>query len=232
MATIIKALNYKTRDFLIWEPNLFEFIINSFRRLIYKFITLKNYDNAIMLCVVMNTIILSLDGLVDDSDSTMTNMSNAFTYIFAADMGLKIIALGIKDYLRDTFNIFDGCIVILSIVEISILSSGGGSAFSAFRSVRIFRAFRVLRVSKIVRSLGYMKKILNAISKSLEGFSYIALLLGIFIYIYSLLGLQIFQTSYSKTPYRSNYLTLTNSFIATFQVLTNYNYYLIIFISF
>ena len=49
-------------------------------------------------------------------------------------------------------NIFDGTIVMLSIVEM-LFMSGGNKAVSAFRSVRIFRTFRVLRVTRLLRGL-------------------------------------------------------------------------------
>ena len=182
----------------------------------------RNYENSIMLCVFINTFILAMDGLITNETSVeiMNNFSFSFTIIFAIDMGLKIIGLGIIDYLRDQMNIFDGCVVIISLIELGILSGEGGSAFNAFRSVRIFRAFRVLRVSRLVRSLRYMKIIANAIARSIESFAYIALLLGIFIYIYALLGLQLFSTGYNDNlpVYRSNFKTITNSFIAAFQV--------------
>lgn len=69
------------------------------------------------------------------------------------DMVLKIIGMGFKDYLKDTMNVFDSFIVILSIAELIIFGYDGGSAISAFRSVRIFRTFRVLRVTRLIRSL-------------------------------------------------------------------------------
>jgi hypothetical protein len=40
-------------------------------------------------------------------------------------------------------NIFDGCIVILSIVEMTMLS-GGNKAISAFRAIRVTRLLRSL----------------------------------------------------------------------------------------
>ena len=104
-----------------------------------------------MLCVLVNTIVLSLDGMVSDSGSETLNKFNfSFTIIFIIDMGLKIIGQGLSDYLKDSMNIFDALIVTLSIVELAIFGNGG-SAISAFRSVRIFRTFRVLRVTKLVR---------------------------------------------------------------------------------
>ena len=67
-------------------------------------------------------------------------------------MGLKLIGLGLKEYAADKMNIFDACIVALSIFDMIFLTgTQGGSSFSAFRSVRILRVFRVLRVTRLLR---------------------------------------------------------------------------------
>jgi len=71
------------------------------------------------------------------------------------EFSLKLIGFKIIGYIKDKMNLFDGCIVILSIVEIIFLN-GGNKAISAFRAIRIFRTFRVLRVARLLRSLKFM----------------------------------------------------------------------------
>lgn len=106
-----------------------------------------------MVCVFLNTLILAMEGLVEGDGAALLDEFNlVFTIIFTVDMGLKLIGMGVGEYVRDPMNSFDGIIVIISLVELA-LTSGKKSAFSAFRSVRIFRAFRVLRVTKLIRSL-------------------------------------------------------------------------------
>jgi len=51
------------------------------------------------------------------------NASRLFTYFFIVEMIIKLIALGVIGYLNDKMNIFDGTIVILSIVELAILQN-------------------------------------------------------------------------------------------------------------
>jgi len=68
----------------------------------------------------------------------METCNTVFTYVFIVEMVFKLIALGIKNYVVDPMNIFDGTIVLFSIADLMFLS-GGNKAFSAFRSVRIFR---------------------------------------------------------------------------------------------
>ena len=56
-------------------------------------------------------------------------------------------------------NLFDGTIVLLSLIEL-IFMSGGNKAVSAFRAIRIFRVFRVLRVTRLLRGLAFMQTII------------------------------------------------------------------------
>jgi hypothetical protein len=55
-------------------------------------------------------------------------MNLTFTIIFAVEMFLKLIAYSPMGYIKDTMNIFDGGIVLLSMAELLFLS-GGTSAF-------------------------------------------------------------------------------------------------------
>lgn len=75
---------------------------------------------------------------------------------------MKLLGMGMKNYLADIMNIFDATIVVLSLVELfffggtDTIKTGkktSKSSLSAFKSVRIFRTFRVLRVTKLMRSL-------------------------------------------------------------------------------
>ena len=147
-------------------------------------------------------------------------MNLVFTIIFCIEMGLKLIGLGPLGYLNDAMNYLDGIIVILSIVEITIFNAGGNNAISAFRSVRIFRTFRVLRVARLLRALKSMHQIISVIGRSLSSFTYLAVLLLLFMFIYALLGIQLFGTIQS-IPYFSNFLS---AFVSAFQVMTLENW--------
>ena len=49
---------------------------------------------------------------------TLTISNYVFTGLFTMEMLLKLFALGFLEYAADSFNLFDGLVVILSIVEI------------------------------------------------------------------------------------------------------------------
>ena len=64
-----------------------------------------------------------------------------FTYIFAAEAFLKILALGFITYLQDPWNTFDFVIVIISIsdVFISLTSSSDEAQNSGLNVLRTLR---------------------------------------------------------------------------------------------
>ena len=73
--------------------------------------------------VLSNTVVLCLDNLVDDETmEALSYINQFFTITFAFDMIIKVFAMGPKNYMRDYFNVFDGLIVILSIVELFVES--------------------------------------------------------------------------------------------------------------
>ena len=131
-------------------------------------------------------------------------------------------------------NLFDATIVILSIVDLTVSSEGATKAVSAFRTVRIFRTFRVLRVTKLLRALDFMQVIIHVISKSLSSFVYIASLLVLFVFIYALLGMQIYVGQLNNTALgiRQNFDTFTDSMLTVFQILTLENWGDILLVTF
>ncbi|KAL4477028.1 hypothetical protein ABPG72_011725 [Tetrahymena utriculariae] len=223
---VLDSLNYSSR---ITEQNEGGFVglVQAFRRRIRTLVTHQLFENLVMLFVLSNTIILCLDGIVPNSSSaTLNQLNQAFTILFAVDMGLKLIGLGFTEYVSDKMNIFDAIIVILSILELAVLS--GTSSVSAFRSLRILRVFRVLRVTRLLRSLQFMKVLIAAISSTLEQFIYILLLLFLIMFIYALLGMNIFggnwPTFNSNIPSRFNYDQFLNAYLAVLDLVTLENW--------
>jgi hypothetical protein len=150
-------------------------------------------------------------------------MNTVFTWIFICEMGCKLIGLGPVKYFKDKMNYLDCIVVLLSIVEMSLSS---GTNLSAFRSIRIFRTFRVLRVARLLRAMQSMQAIITVLVRSMDSFIYLALLLLLFSFIYSLLGMQIFGGNYnfasnnggSDPPGvpKTNYNNFNSAFFTTF----------------
>lgn len=185
-------LQLMSDDVLLWLTGVRGFII-MFRKYLRIIVQSTLFEQIVVVSVVLNTLVLSLDGVFNDGtiNQAFDNLNLTFTLIFTVEMVFKIVGFGLLEYVRDVMNIFDGLIVIMSLVELIFLQ-GGTKAVSAFRSVRIFRVFRVLRVTKLLRALEFMRVIINVVQKSLSSFVYIAMLLFLFLFIYTLLGRQFY----------------------------------------
>ena len=92
----------------------------------------------------------------------------------------------------------------------------------------MFRTFRVLRVTRILRALKSMAQVIGVIQRTFMDFVLITILMFVFIFIYTLLGRQIFQGKYDFGPDaempRAHYESFTVAFITVFQVLTMENW--------
>jgi hypothetical protein len=161
---------------------------------------------------------MALDGFVVTDDAPYSTMNVAFTYIFVFDLFIKLIAYGLN-FFGDIMNLFDTLVVVISIVELSL----GTSNLSALRSIKILRAFRVLRITRLIRSLNYMKIVMGVVTSVINEFIYIFLLLCLFIFIYTLLGMQILGgtlISSKISGVRQNFDSFFNALFSVFQIIT------------
>ncbi|RWS27057.1 voltage-dependent t-type calcium channel subunit alpha-1g-like protein [Leptotrombidium deliense] len=82
-----------------------------------------------------------------------------FTAIFACEMLLKLSAEGCYVYISDGFNVFDGIVVVVSVME---LMEESGSGLS------VLRTFRLLRILKLVRFMPALKRQLVIMLRTLD----------------------------------------------------------------
>jgi hypothetical protein len=113
------------------------------------------------------------------------------TVYFALEMLIKLTGLGLRGYLADRMNAFDGVVVMASLSELIVFLNGGGSG-----TLSVFRAFRLMRVFRLARKWEELNKIVKTIFKSLASIAYLSLLLLVFVFIMALLGMQIFGHKY------------------------------------
>ena len=59
-------------------------------------------------------------GIDKEEAKILDNLNQVFTWIFIAEMTSKLLAYGPAKYVGDRMNILDGCVVILSVIEIII----------------------------------------------------------------------------------------------------------------
>jgi hypothetical protein len=145
----------------------------------------------ILACIVCNTLLLLIQYYKqDENESYVLEIINlVFTAIFILEAIVKIVGLG-KEYFKSVWNIFDFIVVLFSIVGmfvtyLGILNVGGKTT--------IIRAMRICRVLRLIKRAKRLYVVFHTIASTLPGMGNICLLLGFLIYIYAVVGVQIFS---------------------------------------
>lgn len=213
-------------------------------RIFYNIATNNKFNSIITFIIVINTVIMGLERYPEDPTivafSEITNY--IFTAIFFLEMVIKLIGLHPRGYVQDSFNVFDGVVVMISLVELLLaaLGSGGGG-------LAVLRSFRLVRVFKLARSWKDLQKLLTTIANSLVDVMSAAMLMVLVMFIFCLLGMQFFGGQWTPDAFgggcsidnstgtpgigcegddvpRANFDDFGWAFVTVFQVLTGENW--------
>ncbi|MEJ1278199.1 hypothetical protein NN561_009118 [Cricetulus griseus] len=124
-----------------------------------------------------------------------TSDDSIFTGIFAAEMVLKLIAMDPYEYFQVGWNIFDSLIVTLSLVELFLADVEGLS---------VLRSFRLLRVFKLAKSWPTLNMLIKIIGNSVGALGNLTLVLAIIVFIFAVVGMQLFGKSYKECVCKIN----------------------------
>ncbi|XP_071000312.1 sodium channel protein type 2 subunit alpha-like isoform X1 [Oncorhynchus clarkii lewisi] len=146
-------------------------------------------DLTITICIVLNTVFMAMEHHSMSVDfKKMLSVGNlVFTGIFTAEMCFKIIALDPYCYFKEGWNIFDGIIVSLSLMEIGLANVSGMS---------VLRSFRLLRVFKLAKSWPTLNMLIKIIGNSVGALGNLTLVLAIIVFIFAVVGMQLFGKNY------------------------------------
>lgn len=141
-------------------------------------------------------------------DFTWRLFENVFTAIFAVEMFMKIVVMGLR-YFRDAWNCIDFLITWLSIVDAWIMpyvapSFISQSSLGAVRQLRVFRLLRLLRILKVIRSVPELLMVVEGVVGSVRAMSWILLLLGISIYVWAIICVEVIGSQQGYPEYRQS----------------------------
>nr|XP_010592629.1 voltage-dependent T-type calcium channel subunit alpha-1G isoform X10 [Loxodonta africana] len=204
-------------------PNAEPSSVLAFWRLIcdtfQKIVDSKYFGRGIMIAILVNTLSMGIE--YHEQPEELTNaleISNiVFTSLFALEMLLKLLVYGPFGYIKNPYNIFDGVIVVISVWEI-VGQQGGG--------LSVLRTFRLMRVLKLVRFLPALQRQLVVLMKTMDNVATFCMLLMLFIFIFSILGMHLFGCKFASErdgdtlPDRKNFDSLLWAIVTVFQILT------------
>jgi hypothetical protein len=123
----------------------------KFRQLISRFVGSKYFRRIVLTAIVVNTLSMGIEfhGQPLSLTNALEYSNLVFTSLFAIEMILKIIADGCLKYIKNAYNLFDGGIVIMSVIELQGNKNSGLS---------VLRTFRLLRVLKLVRFMPTLRR--------------------------------------------------------------------------
>ncbi|XP_066529784.1 voltage-dependent T-type calcium channel subunit alpha-1H [Hoplias malabaricus] len=201
----------------------------DFRDRMKRIVDSKYFNRGIMIAILINTLSMGIEYHEQPAELTdILEISNiVFTSMFVLEMIFKLVAFGTYGYIKNPYNIFDGIIVVISVWEIVGQADGGLS---------VLRTFRLLRVLKLVRFLPALRRQLVVLMKSMDNVATFCMLLMLFIFTFSILGMHLFGCKFSlkmengdTIPDRKNFDSLLWAIVTVFQILTQEDWNVVLY---
>ncbi|XP_029283655.1 sodium channel protein type 4 subunit alpha B-like isoform X2 [Cottoperca gobio] len=173
----------------------------SWRRLkqwLYTFVMDPFVDLSITICIVLNTVFMAMEHypMTEEFEELLSVGNLVFTGIFTAEMVLKILAMDPYFYFQVGWNIFDSIIVTMSLVELGLANVQGLS---------VLRSFRLMRVFKLAKSWPTLNMLIKIIGNSVGALGNLTLVLAIIVFIFAVVGMQLFGKNYKDCVCRINF---------------------------
>eukprot|EP01046_Picozoa_sp_COSAG06_P040999 COSAG06_NODE_5029_length_3778_cov_2.337864_3_plen_268_part_01 len=195
------------------------------REAAFKIASNPKFDSFICFIMAMKT---------HGESQAMTDFQEAMnilcTIIFTAEAVIKIFAFGASEYFRDSWNRFDFFVVVGSWVDIllRLAEMMTGINYAIFRIVRIARVVgRVGRLFKASQQLQGLQIIFDTFINALPSLGSIAALVCLILYIFAILGMNLFGKVAHHGPclgqYR-NFETTPVAMMTLFGVATAYGF--------
>ena len=186
-------------------------------------------DSFLTTCILVNFVLLAVEhhGMPLWLADILEVCNLILTVIFALELAIRLVAFGYR-YFYDFMNCLDAFIVVTSVLELVFLDSGGSVS-----ALRILRLMRILRSMKMIKDGSPLKKLIETAIHSLQAVGNFGVLLGLLLYIYTLLGMSTFggvlrDAETGEVP-RANYDTFIGGFTSVFQVATRENWHVLLY---
>ncbi|XP_057255051.1 voltage-dependent L-type calcium channel subunit alpha-1F, partial [Pezoporus wallicus] len=176
---------------------------------------------TVLLLVFLNTLTIASEhhGQPPWLTQTQAYANKALLSLFAAEMVLKLYALGPACYFSSFFNRFDCFVVCGGVLETALVERGAMEPLG----ISVLRCVRLLRVFKVTRHWASLSNLVGSLLNSMKSIASLLLLLFLFIIIFALLGMQLFggRFSFDETQTkRSTFDTFPQALLTVFQILT------------
>lgn len=197
-----KNLLYKTAYLIVFHPLI---IINS------------------LLMALLNTIILGLDRypLSSKEEQKYEEILFILNFYFVCELLLKLLALGVRNLVRSKIFIIETAAVVLGLANFLL------SELKINHSERLMttvRSVMLLRIVKILMFFPSIQIVFKTIKQTLWKMADFSIVIGMFIFVSALFGMQLFAYSFYDTAPILNFDSFLDAFTAVFALLVGDNW--------
>ncbi|MEW9501762.1 ion transporter [Jeotgalibacillus marinus] len=165
------------------------------------------FTNIIIGLILLNAILIGFEtytGIYERNLDLFTYADQLLLWVFTIEILIRLLgSRSFKSFFSEPWNIFDFLIV------------ASGHLLVGGHYVTVLRILRVLRVLRAISIIPSLRKMVNALIATIPSMGTIMLLLGVFFYIYGVIGTTMF-----KEIAPEYFGTLHASFLTLFQVVT------------
>ncbi|XP_039614029.1 sodium channel protein type 1 subunit alpha-like [Polypterus senegalus] len=195
---------------------------NIFFLFFYKVVNHRYFEPATIILIVSNMLFMTSDHYEQtEAYSNVQNVINIlFTALFSIEAVLKILGLRLY-YFTQAWNIFDILVIITSIIGNLLDSVATQIGFSP-TMLRVLRLARLGRLLRLVRSLKGIRRLIFTLIISIPALFNIGILLFLVMFIYSILGMNLFRDLPRNGSINEivNFETFANSMLLLFRLTT------------
>ena len=165
-------------------------------------VTTTGFDLFIAFFIVLNVISMGFESFHQARWQTMFGLvSNSFfSMVFGWECAFKLFGFYPRRYYQGGWNRFDFFIVMISFAGFAIDSVGNAVNLdpTLLRVLRIFRIFRILRAFRIFKAAKGLQAIILTLVNSLPALGNLFAMLGLFFFIFGVLGVTLFGSMCSS----------------------------------
>ena len=165
------------------------------------FVHSRTFSTTVLLVITANALLIGIETYTPNR--AVLTLQQICLWLFVVEIGLRFMyRKPTHSFFSDTWNVFD-----IIVVGAAFIPGVGGVT----TCLRILRVFRVLR---IIKSVPELRRIVSVLARSLVSMGYIGLLMVVVLYVYAVVGVQLFGRS------QPEFATLHESCFSLFRALT------------
>ena len=203
------------------------------RRRAYKLVTSHVFEGAVNYVIIANVALMACDHWRFEEQPLLHFFYGlamlGFSVFYWFECAAKLIGIGATAYFRDSWCRFDFLLVVLSVMDVFM-----SSILEQFLPVppyliRVMRMLRIIRILRLLRSAKALRDLIMTTILSFPSLVNVGSLLALIIFMYSVLGVQLFTFLNHDQPFVGihsginelrNFATVGSSALLLFQCLT------------